>query len=176
MFSDGTNQVTGATFESYSAPTRCCLSPTTTWRRLSQGRTSAAPIAKTVVDAYAWRISFLHWANEDQFRDVESTLQAMSLSEFATRFYIPRGLTKIHPRPDKSKNFMVFKPCLSPNPESATYPEFCRLSLVRHKPWSVDRNNLWSGTDHPTNEDYIQAWVEFVGELVEAGKEVPERL
>lgn len=69
------------------------------------------------------------------------------------------GRNKIKVR--TSKQVVRILPKLSPYPQSARYPEFCKVSLIRYKPWRSSPKEVWGEVEPPTDEDLTTAWQEF---------------
>ena len=67
---------------------------------------------------------------------------------------------------------LFFPPKLPSNKKSLdTYPEYCKLNLIRFVPWKEDIESVHGGSES-TGNDWINIWEEFV-ELV-AGRSPEE--
>ena len=101
-------------------------------------------------------------AFETNFLDVEKELDDMTLNKFANKYVIFRsGANKNKIKHAPKKTFVIFSPKLSNNKKFETYPEYCKLSLVRFKAWKDDIHTAYGGEDS-TEDDWKNAWDEFL--------------
>lgn len=88
-------------------------------------------------------------------RPSTETFSDMSLLQFAQRYKIPQTLGS---QPTlRNKNIIVIcRPYCPPNPESSTYEQYCRQSLMKHKPFQQFSELL------SNHETYASAYAEFL--------------
>lgn len=125
--------------------------------------------AKTIVDLYGERLSIDNWSdhnlyniyvNSDFEKTGETMLKNMSLDTFAKRFDVSKN--KIKKLSDDK--FVIFTPKLTGSLKSATYPLFCKYSLIRYKVWCGQSFEAYGGLES-TEEEWKRLWTEFVVDL-----------
>ena len=106
---------------------------------LEEGQSATA---LSIVDHYMGRPNSAHF-------------NSMTLLEFARQYSIPKilGAEAIH----RSRRVVVIpRPYISPDPASGRYEQYCRQSLMQHKPFR-QMDDLLSGYDN-----YIDAYTSFL--------------
>ena len=122
----------------------------------------AISVMITIIDAYAKRYESKFWAFQSNFLDVEKELDGMTLNKFANKYVLFKsGANKNKIKHAPKKTFVIFSPKLSNNKKFETYPEYCKLSLVRFKAWKDDIHTAYGGEDS-TEDDWKNAWDEFL--------------
>ena len=109
----------------------------------------------SLVEAYKCRMDNSKWLSKDDFNANEDHLEGLSLARFGLDATVgQRGAhrNKIKLRPRDSKVVLMFMPDLPSEPGSPTYTNYCRYSLMKHKPWEDDPNTLWGGADATKKE------------------------
>ena len=118
----------------------------------------------SLVEAYKCRMDNSKWLSKDDFNANEDQLEGLSLARFGLDATVgQRGAhrNKIKLRPRDSKVVLMFMPDLPSEPGSPTYTNYCRYSLMKHKPWEDDPNTLWGGAD-ATEKEIQKAWTTFL--------------
>eukprot|EP00978_Attheya_sp_CCMP212_P024884 scaffold78991_cov48-Attheya_sp.AAC.2 len=140
------------------------------------------PVTKiSLIDAYAVRLEVSAWLSAESYESYKDGLEEMSLFEFASVFTVgerEHRRNKISPRA-KDNVVAVFMPKKSSNPAGKNYPEYCKFALAKFRPWSGDYENAWDSLDVELKEDHellASLWEDFIVQLREAGKEVPDAL
>jgi hypothetical protein len=116
-------------------------------------------ITMTIVDAYGKRNDKNMWrppqAMEAATKLFDKPLGNVSLQDFALVFRVG-GRADVRNkflRHQKMKPIVpIFSPRLSCDPSLPTYPEYCRLDLVRYKPWQGNSQSAAYGGKDATNE------------------------
>ena len=68
----------------------------------------------------------------------------------------------------------MFTPVLSTDPGGENYDEFCRLSLIKYRPFVDCVENAYDKlTD---GKEIIQMWEQFSSDLLESGRVIPGHL
>ena len=125
--------------------------------------------AKTIVDLYGERLSMDNWSdhslyniyvNSDFEKTGETKLKNMSLDTFAKRFDV--GKNKIKKLNDDK--FVIFTPKLTGSLKSATYPLFCKYSLIRYTVWTGQSFEAYGGLES-TEEEWKRLWTKFAYDL-----------
>ncbi|CAN0124566.1 unnamed protein product, partial [Scytosiphon promiscuus] len=107
---------------------------------------NASARCTTLLQGYQYRLESRVWSPTISDKPSNDILEAMSYAEFAAQFFIPRTSARQIKRIASDTNRVVtFKPWGSSNPAGDRYPDYCRNSLVRFKPWSGELSNGWGG-------------------------------
>ena len=123
----------------------------------------------TMIDAYAKRHDIQIWSNERLYRNLTDP-DALPLLNFCLQYYVNRDNT-IAAR--AGNNVVInFYPVYSCDPQGPSYIDYCKISLLKYKPWKDDHTQVWGGTD-ATSEDVKRVWDDFVARL---GEDAPDRL
>ena len=88
-------------------------------------------------------------------RPDSSHFNSMTLLEFARQYSMPKTLAA-EPTPRNRRIVVIPRPYVSPDPAGEKYEQYCRQSLMQHKPFR-QLDDLLSG--HPT---YIDAYAAFL--------------
>jgi hypothetical protein len=125
-------------------------------------------IIMTLVDAYAVRMSDRVWSGEDLFVTHQDDLEKMTLCQFCALFFVGRsGQFKNQIRLHTRKEFCaVFFPRMPCDPSKDTYPDYCKYSLIKYKPWQDLSVEVWGGDD-AAKEDIIALWEDHVRAMKE---------
>jgi hypothetical protein len=130
------------------------------------------PATRTVVDVYGTRMDEDTWVSAAVLKNAKKLLgvdlDSVTLQDFAFVCRVgARGPSRnkigLH-QTGKSNKAMVpmFTPKLSCDPESAVYPEYCRLALVRYKPWVGKSQSVAYGGPDASDEEVVAAWTAFL--------------
>ena len=92
-------------------------------------------------------------------RPSTSPFRDMTLLEFAQRYSLPKTLG-VPPNPRKKHVIVTPRPYCSPEPSGPKYEQFCRQSLMQHKPFR-QVSELLAGHD-----TYTSAYAEFLQSAV----------
>jgi Helitron helicase-like domain at N-terminus/PIF1-like helicase len=138
----------------------------------------------SVIDGYAQRLRPEAWGGTRHGNESEShhhlchgqleNLQNMSVNDFCQKYTVGkkgRNKNKIITLPKPAKKVAVvarFYPCFPSSPNSPLYPEYCKLQLVRFRPWSADYNSAFGGED-ATREEIVHHWESFLISLADHG-------
>jgi ATP-dependent DNA helicase PIF1 len=120
--------------------------------------------SNSVLDAYAIRLDTSNWLQEADFVSAtHNGLETCTLDQFAQEWTVGqrgghRNKIKQH---QKKKTVVAFIPNLPNKKDADTYPEYCKLGLVRYKPWSEDYYSVFGGRE-ATNEQAIEEWESFL--------------
>ena len=74
----------------------------------------------------------------------------------------------------KNNKVIMFNPVLSTDPAGGNYHEFCRLNLIKYRPFVDCVENAYEKlTD---GKEIIKMWEKFSNDSLESGKVVPGNL
>ena len=134
----------------------------------------------TVLEMYMVRTKSEVWDSSYEFEMVKHNygLFDMSLYDFAKTFYVRNKKsveTRYHLKTHiKNNQVIMFTPVLSTDPEGENYHEFCRLNLIKFRPFVDSVENAYDKlTD---GKETIKMWEQFSKNLLESGKVVPGNL
>ena len=120
----------------------------------------------SIVEAYGKRLNPDLWFDRDHFNAVQNELADMNLNTFAQKHTVgiqQQTRNKIKPR--SGKQVVKFTPKYSCDTQSSNYPKYCRLALVRYKPWYDSPSQHWDGETSPSDELITAKWDQFVTSL-----------
>ena len=106
----------------------------------SIGESSRIAMLKTIIDMYGRRTEKISWKYDHDwqtFMSFEDSDGSWSLDKFAKHYYV--GFKGTHRNKLKNihgKVVVCFTPSLSSDPGTLMYAQYCKLSLIRYKPWS----------------------------------------
>ena len=102
----------------------------------------------------------------------------MNLYEFAKTFYVrnKNGKQKKHivNKHTKENLVIMFTPILSTDPAGENYHEFCRLSLIKYRPFVDSVENAYDTLSE--KKDIIKCWEDYYKHLLSSGRIVPGNL
>jgi PIF1-like helicase/Helitron helicase-like domain at N-terminus len=175
----------------------------TTGGRRTTGRRATR---RTLIDAYMIRMDKTSWCEPNEYdAAVTSGLDMLNLQTFCKHYYVGKSKgrkNKIKQHAShKKKKIVSFWPRESSDPNSDTFTDYCRYSLMQHKPWQGPISNLWRNSaatnnddnnnddgddddddDHDDydddNEDSVirKAWLAYMKELEQEGVPLPTAL
>ena len=72
---------------------------------------------------------------------------------------------------------VIFYPHVRSDPNASTYSHYCKLALLKFKPWANQFGlQPFNGINRPTDEEYISEWNSYLKECDEKGLWVPDAL
>ena len=127
----------------------------------------------TIIDAYAIRLDEASWKKPQEYlQAMGEGLPTMSLNSFCQKYTIgKRGSNcrnKIALHRNKDKWVARFYPQLPSNANSPDYFKYCKLQLIRYRPWVGDYGEAAGGVDS-TPEQIIAKWEAFALSFAERG-------
>ena len=134
----------------------------------------------SILDMYMIRTDVKIWDSQyemDSFQNYQN-LSTMSLYEFAKLFYVRRKLSSevnYHITKHRKENMVImFTPVFSTDPAGSNYHEFCRLNLIKFRPFVGCVENAYENIT--VEKEIIDMWESFSKRLLETGKIVPGSL
>ena len=134
----------------------------------------------TILEMYMLRSNSGIWESNYEFEmnEHQYNFPHMSLYEFAKTFYVRNKSvveTKHFLKKHIKENLVImFTPVLSADPTGENYHEFCRLSLIKYRPFVESVENAYDGLSH--RADIIELWEKFSQQISDSGKIVPGNL
>ena len=153
----------------------------TLWQCASGEQTIESSLKLSLMDVYGKRLDGTFWKVDKDFLAAKKLgLREMTLVVFASKYDVgKRGpyTNKIVKR-KKSNIVIIFYPHVRSDPMASTYPQYCKLSLLKFKPWSVDDQAMlpFNGIEDPTDDDFMTVWEEFLITCEEERKWLPDTL
>jgi hypothetical protein len=131
--------------------------------------TSTATL-KSIIDVYAKRSEWETSAKAEELADFQLKEagggELLGLNDFAQMYYRYVGMRGQYSRnkikKSDEKSIVNFTPSLSNQPDSPKYAEYCKLALIRYKPWSGENSYV-----NKTDQEVTQEWHHFVTQLDE---------
>ena len=118
----------------------------------------------TMIDAYAIRLKVESWKNPQHHEQAMAEgLETMSLNSFCQKYtFGKRGenRNKISHHRNKDKWVARFYPHVPSAANSPEYAKYCKLQLIRYRPWAEDYCQGAGGVDS-TPEEIIAQWEAF---------------
>ncbi|MFM8622002.1 MAG: AAA family ATPase [Holophagaceae bacterium] len=124
------------------------------------------------------------WKDELEFEKITTTeeeegrLENMSLNAFCQIYTVGKKgayRNKITQHRNKDKMVARFYPVAPATIDSPDYPKYCKLQLIRYRPWVEDYNEAGGGAD-ATSEQIIAAWEAFAMSFEERGIVAPHHM
>jgi len=139
-------------------------------------------IVKTVIEMYGERTTSSNWLKCDEYEEATKTnreglllrqqLRDLTLDNFCSVYTSGKqGYHKNKIKKAPSDSFVWFKPRLQSDQSLPTYPEYCRLSLIRYKTWKGNISEAYGGKES-TEVDWKRLWKEHI-ECLAANNEDP---
>ena len=128
---------------------------------------------------YGKRYTEQFWDKPELFLKHKSACLAMPLNKFVVHFSVgTRGASRNKIRERTRKNTVViFYPHVRSDPNAFTYPHYCKLELLKFKPWADGEDFCpFIGKNKPSNEDYCMLWKQFLAHCIEHGIPAPDHL
>jgi hypothetical protein len=135
---------------------------------------------KLISELYGERMEAESWPNESEmraFQDNHSCLETMSFHKFGGLLRVCQSgnyRNKLRPH-SKITTVVKFVPKLSCNPESKSYPDYCRYALIKYRPWQGPISNAWGEKDSSECE-IVAEWQTFLQALATNGEQPPDFL
>ena len=134
----------------------------------------------SILEMYMKRMKSEIWESTYEFETYNHQFEfsSMNLYEFAKTFYVrnKNGKEKRHLMNKHIKENLVimFTPVLSADPAGDNYHEFCRLSLIKYRPFVDSVENAYNTLSE--KKDIIKCWEDFSKDLLNSGRVVPGNL
>ena len=128
-------------------------------------------IRRDLLTAYSERFDAQTWPHRAMLPN--ETLREMSYAEFAMTFYV--GTDGLIKRFRGSRNRVItYRPFNSSDPRGDNYPDYCRNSLVKFRPWHGCYANGWGGDegdvagtdDVEKRQSMVSTWTAFAEETL----------
>ena len=132
---------------------------------------------QSIVTMYGKRMIRESWSSEKSYADNLSSLDAMNLRDFCSKFRIgQRGNLKNKIVVDKKPNFVaIFYPSKNSYPNSDDYHEYCMYNLIKFKPWIGEKESVYGGSEN-SKENIISLWHEHMESVTSNGHRMPNYL
>ena len=109
---------------------------------------------KSLVDVYGSRMEKSQWASTDVYDSWKDKLSDMSLHVFGRHFRV----SKYKQNRNKISYYqcptvVVFYPRYPSSPSSDSYTSYCRVSLMKYKPWTRDDDSIWKENEPESAND-----------------------
>ena len=135
----------------------------------------------TIIDAYAVQLDEESWKKPQEYLQAidEGGLPTMSLNSFCQKYTVgKRGgncRNKITLHRNKDKWVARFHPQLPSNVNSPDYFKYCKLQLIRYRPWVGDYDEAAGGVDS-TPQQTIAQWEAFALSFAQRGMLPPHHM
>ena len=139
-------------------------------------------IVKTIIEMYGERTKLSNWLKDTEYDEARKTnraglllqkqLEDLTIDEFCSVYTSGKqGSHRNKIKKAKADSFVRFKPRLQSDQNLPTYPEYCRLNLIRYKMWNGNISNAYGGQES-TEDDWKRLWKEHI-ECLAANNEDP---
>ena len=117
--------------------------------------------------------------DQDLHLKVKGTLNNMPLCLFAKKYNVGtkgKFRNKIVKR-DFDKTVVIFYPHVKSGLKASSYPRYCKLALLKFKPWAnASGQEPFEGNIDPTEDEYISEWEKYLKDCHDNGWWVPDVL
>ena len=122
--------------------------------RTTNGETASTEnvVIMTCIDAYTVSVDEIMWKLLSDYQ--EADLESMTLQQFCLMYKVSQyGQSKNKICKDTVKYIINFFPSPSSDQRnSERYAEYCKYTLMKHRPWAGCVDNVWGGSDATSSD------------------------